>query len=110
MGKEEVENIERLEMMEERFGVSIEGVFAEYETLDCGSNYLYVRGEIQAVNGTKLEKSLFVVITAYNAKGQVIATESNYFSADDFFGLSPIDICADIIEKPVKIRIYPKNF
>ncbi len=107
--KEEIENIERLEMMEEKFGVSLEGIYAEFETVDDDSHYVNVRGEIQAVNGTKLEESLDIIITAYNAEGKVIATSNAYFDEDDFFGLSPFDICVDIIEKPVKIRIYPKK-
>ncbi len=107
--KEEIENVERLEMMEEKFGVSLEGVYAEYETVGSDSHYINVRGEIQAVNGTKLEESLDVIITAYNDSGKVIATGSDRFDTDEFFGLSPFDICTEIIEKPVKIRIYPKN-
>lgn len=107
--KKEIENVERLEMMEEKCGVSIEGVFAVFEEHDADSRYLTVTAEIQAVSGTTIEESIDVIITAYNSEGKVIATGSDYIDANDFFSLSPIDICIDIIEKPVKIRIYPKK-
>jgi hypothetical protein len=109
MGKKtEIDNVERLEMMEEKCGVTLDGVYAEYEVLGDDSNYVNVRGEIQATNGTTIDESIDIIITAYNSDGKVIATGNAYFDADDFFGISPFDICTDIIDKPVKIRIYPK--
>jgi len=106
--KEAIENIERLEMMEEKCGVSIDGAYAVFEEVDVDSRYVTVNAEIQAVSGTTIDESIDVIFTAYNAEGKIIATGSDYFDADDFFGLSPINFCADIIEKPAKIRIYPK--
>jgi hypothetical protein len=108
MGKEEIINIERLEMMEEKFGVSIDGAYAEFEENDVDSRYITITGEIQAVSGSTIDESIDVIFTAYNAEGKVIATGSRYFPADEFFGLSPFEFCESVIEKPTKIRIYPK--
>jgi hypothetical protein len=109
MGKKtEIKNVERLEMMEDKCGVTLDGIYAEYESIDTDSNYVNVRGEIQAKSGTKIDESLDIIITAYNSDGKVIATSSQEFDADNFFGISPFDICTGIIEKPVKIRVYPK--
>lgn len=106
--KTEFENIERLEMMEDKCGVTLDGVYAEYEVIDRDSKYISVRGEIQATNGTTINKSLSIVVTAYNGNGKVIATGSDYFDADNFFGISSFDITTKVIDKPTKIRIYPK--
>lgn len=108
--KEEIENIERLEMMEEKCGVCLDGIYAEFEVLTDDLFFIHVRGEVQSVNGTTLEGNLSVTMVAYNTKGKVIATHSEHFNEDDFFGLSPFQLSTTIIEKPVKIRIYPKNF
>jgi hypothetical protein len=108
--KEEIENVERLEMMEEKCGVSIDGVYAVFWEYDDGydERYLCITGEIQAVSGTTIDKNIDVVFTAYNAEGKVIATGGNCFDADDFFCLSPFEFQINVIEKPAKIKIYPK--
>lgn len=109
MGKSvEIENIERLEIMEEKFGVSIEGAFAEFEFVN-ESGYLRVNGEIQATNGITIENDIVVAITAYSGSGKVILSTSCCFYAEDFFGLDSFSTFDTIIEKPVKIRIYPKK-
>ncbi len=106
--KEEIKNIERLEMMEDKLDITLEGIYAEYETIEKDDKYLCVRGEIRAVKELQLQENIEIIVTAYNAEGKVIATGSEFFSAKKFFGLSPFDICVDIIEKPVKVRVYPK--
>ena len=110
MGKKtEIVNVERLEMMEEKYGVSIEGVYAEYEIVGEDSFYINVRGEIQSINGTQLDESIDIIVTAYDTEGKVTATGGTTLDAEEFFGISPFDICTDIIDKPTKIRIYPKS-
>jgi len=107
MSREEMKNIERLEIMEEKLNVSIEGIYAKYAKYDEDSRYITVTGEIHASSGTTIEEDIEIIVTAYNSEGKVIATASDYIYADDFFALSPIEICLDVIEKPTKIRVYP---
>lgn len=107
MGKPiEIDNIERLEMMEEKFGISIEGVFAEFNN---EHSTLEVKGEIQATNGTTIDDDIDLQVTAYNSSGKVILSTSRSFYAEDFFGVDSFSTYDDIIEKPTKIRIYPKK-
>ncbi len=107
MGKPiEIDNIERLEMMEEKFGISINGVFAEF---DNENSILEVKGEIQATNGTAIDDDIELQVSAYNSSGKVILSTSHPFCAEDFFGIDSFSTYNNIIEKPAKIRIYPKK-
>ena len=101
-------NIERLEMMEENCGVSLDGVYAEYERISGNDQRISVLGEVQSVGGTTIKDNIKLVMTAFNEDGNVIATTYTYFLAHKFFGISSFDLHEDVIEKPVKIRIYPE--
>lgn len=101
--KTEITNVERLEIMEDKYGVTLDGIFVEYEV-----GYLSVRGDIQAINGATINQSLEIVMTAYNRSGKVIQTASEYFDVDTFFAISPFSFWCEVIEKPEKVRVYPK--
>lgn len=109
MGKTAIQAIEKMQAMEEKFGVSLEGLYAEYDDVDVDAKYLNVRGEIIAKNGSGIPEDIEIVMTAYNVNGQVISTASVYIDAENFFGISPFEFCQDIIEMPVKVRVYPKK-
>ena len=111
--KEQVVNIERLEIMEEKFGITLEGLNAQIKHWDSDSGNmpdLNIYGEIHAANGTGIEESVEIVATAFDTDGKVIVTGSVYINKEDFFALENIDIAMmDIISIPVKVRVYPKK-
>lgn len=107
MAKEELKSVERLEMMEEKIGVNFTGVYAEYERFDQEGQYITVRGEVVAINATTIEDDIRIVMTAYNNDGKVICSGEVWILAENFFGISPFCFSESVIEKPVKIRVYP---
>ncbi len=110
--KEQIENIERLEIMEEKFGITIEGLNAQisfYEDSDYMPD-VEIYGEIHAVNGTGIDDDIEIVATAFDRDGKVIGTTTDYIEKEDFFALQSLDITiSDVSSKPAKIRVYPKK-
>lgn len=107
--KQQLNNIERIETMEEKLGISIEGLNAEIEDLD-GDKTVYIYGEVFSTSGKNIASDIEIVATAFNKEGKVIGIERTYFDSDNFFALQPLEmIFMDIIDKPEKIRIYPKK-
>ena len=101
--------IERLEAFEERCGIRLEALFA---FIDGGAPIiLRVNGELHPREGTKLQKSIRLRVDAYDTAGRLVATESESFDCDDFFGFQSFSIlhigCPT--ERISKIRVYP-NF
>ena len=52
--KVEIENIEQMDLMEENCGISLSGLYAEYEEIDKDSRYINVLGELYSKNGFEL--------------------------------------------------------
>lgn len=111
--KEQIENLERLEIMEEKFGVVLQGLNAEMSYFDDDEYMpnLNIYGEIHAANGTGIDQDIEIMVTAFDQDGKVIGNSSECIEKDDFFVLQAIDIMiSDISSKPAKIRIYPKKY
>ena len=108
-----VQNIERLEIMEGKYGVSFVGLNAMYDTnnsingIPCANVEVY--GEIHSINGAGILESIDVIATAYDSTGKVLGTGSERITADKFFVLCPIKFHFKIIDfqEPSKLRIYP---
>jgi hypothetical protein len=113
MSKERIENLEHLEIMEDKFGISIEGLYAEIERWDDLPGQLpnvNIYGEVHASNGTGINENICIVATAFNKEGKVIGASEAHIYQEDFFAIEPLQILInDIVEKPSKIRIYPKK-
>ena len=111
MSKEQIENLERLEIMEDKFGIYIEGLYAEitqWEDVELPDLAIY--GEVHASNGTGINENICIVATAFNKEGKVIGAGEAHIYQEDFFAIEPLTIFINyIIEKPSKIRIYPKK-
>jgi len=101
--------IERLEALEDRFGLSLSGLSAFYEQLRDDNN-LTISGDIHAKTGTTISQEICIQFVAYDSSERVIGTAEMYISPLRFFGL---DTFAILIEPSVsdvaKIRIYPKK-
>ena len=59
--------IERLEVFEERLGVTLDNLSAFVQGSDDGSGdgFLHVYGELQTRNGTELQKNVELIAAAY---------------------------------------------
>jgi hypothetical protein len=112
--KESFENIERLEIMEDRYGITFEGLNIEIEADDTyGCTDLFracIYAEIHSVNGTNINDDLQIVATAFNKEGKVIGATSASIYKVNFFAVEELGIrIGKMIEKPAKIRVYPRK-
>lgn len=101
--------IERLDVLEERLGVSIENLYVK---IPPDYSYLRIMGELHSATGTTLSEWTKVVAVVYDSEGRVIATNENFFFEDKFFGFDVIDIGMrgdDIALRAHKIRVFPKT-
>ena len=101
---------ERLEVFEERAGVTIQGLSAFIQDQGEGDVVLRVCGEIQTRDGTQLRQDVELIIAVYDSCGRIIGTSSCNYYAETFFALETIN---DVIFLPIKevskIRVYPKK-
>jgi len=108
--KQEItKNIERLELLEEKFGIAISGLYANYETGNSAYPHIVkINFDLTSLSGGKLERSFKVLASAYNSAGQLLRTESTRIDADDFMGFCPVSITLyDLDQPPEKIRLFP---
>lgn len=116
MSKFKIDNIERVELMENKCGVRLDALYAEYSIYDDDPDqYITVYGEIHAIEGASVSDDFKIVFTVHNSDGKVIAkNDYETFNANDFIGLLPFEasILFELNEgsKPVKIKIYPTKY
>jgi hypothetical protein len=105
-----IKRIERLEVFEERLGVSIQKISLK---LNEGWIWATLYCELHAINGTSIEDSLNLECVLYDNEGSIIDKESSYINANNFFGFELIKLTftGDIskAQQVSKIRIYPKK-
>jgi ankyrin repeat protein len=101
--------IERLELLEEKFGIAISGLYANYETGNPAFPHIVkINFDLSSLSGGKLERSFKMLASAYNSAGQLLQTESIRIDADDFMGFSPVSITLYHLDQaPEKIRLFP---
>ena len=108
MHKKQLVCIERLEIMEDKFGVTFEGLNAEIDQ-DESILTLNVYGEMHPTNGTSIKQDLAITVTAFDSEGKIIAITETTVYEEKFFALENFHMqIYDITSKPVKIRVYPK--
>ncbi len=102
--------VERLEAFEERLGVYVVGLRAATSASDW-ANTVSVNGELHPADGTGLEKDIEVFADILDRNGRVIATESQSFEREEFFGFQTLSFQI-YLQVPLgqihKIRLYPK--
>jgi hypothetical protein len=97
--------VERTKSMEQRLGISIQGVYANYE-----DEYLTVNFELHVEGGGQLAQDISIVAAAYDAAGRVIATQSYFFQAENVFGFVVGSIVQMVgSQSSSKIRLYPQK-
>lgn len=105
MEKDITNIVERFEAFEERLGITLEGVFAKIN--DDGE--LTVCGEVYAVDGTKINEDIDLIVSLHDASGRVIYRDHHYILASKFYGFESFKIIFYDTSLPVsKVRLYPK--
>lgn len=100
-------NVERLELIEEKLGINITGIYAFFKTLDGGRFYIGVNFDVSSSNGEPLKQSISIRATAYNEIGQAIGMSSTSVNNDDFLGFDSKSIIFLTDQPPEKIRLFP---
>ncbi len=110
MTSQKIATIERLEMLEEKFGISLNGVYAEIYGPDDHENWtLKVNGEILALNGGELENDFSLKMSAFNSVGDCVETNDLNISAELFFGIDIFSFyCGWVSTGDIqKVRVFP---
>ena len=109
--KEITEIIERLELLEEKFGIAISGIYASCEETPwnrpTGDYRVIVNFDISSLNGDALARSLHICASAYNSAGQLLSKQQSHIDKDDFAGFASIDITLYLDQMPERIRLFP---
>lgn len=104
--------IERLEVFEDRVGIRLEALFANWDdSFAPPLSYLTVTGEVHPKEGATIHNDSSLVADIYDTAGRLVAHNKKYLYAEKFFGFEPFSIIVRI-ECPnlqiFKIRLYPK--
>lgn len=109
--KQEItKNVERLELLEEKFGITLSGLYASCEarTWDAPVSYgLTINFDVASPTGAELGRSFSIRASAYNSAGQLLGTESAGIYKDDFLGFASMSITLYVDQAPEKIRLFP---
>lgn len=109
--KQEITNIiERLELLEEKFGIALSGVYATCEPRTWSTPLEYgvtINCDVSSASGGGLARNFNVRASAYNAAGQMIGTTSSYISKDNFIGFESISMTLYLDQPPEKVRLFP---
>lgn len=102
--------IERLEVFEERLGVSLESLSAFVQDVEGMGIYLRVRGEVRTREGTQLKEDCKLEVTVFDASQRIIGTMSYPFYVKNFFGFETFQIQISLpLNQVSKVRIHPKK-
>jgi hypothetical protein len=100
-----VDRIERLEMIEERLGVRLDKLTADWTP---ASGNIRVWAELYAVSGMTLSRNVMIVTTAYDEDGRIIGSSRCPYLADQFAGFATYCIHVPCPALPAKVRVYPE--
>ncbi len=109
--KLEITNIvERLELLEEKFGIAISALYASCYYQSYGTppyHEVKINFDVTSLSGRELERSFNISASAYNAAGQLLDTSSTYINNEEFMGFGPGSILCHLDQAPAKIRLFP---
>jgi len=98
--------IERMEPVEDRMGVRLQGLIASaYE--DVPENTIDVSGEMCSTAGGELERALAIQIVAHNAVGQVVGLGEVLFWPASFTGYIAFSKIVRCKVPPTRIKVVP---
>lgn len=108
------DRIERLEVFEERAGVSFEALYCTIDNNDHwshGNYHVDFRGELHSSTGTTIQNDISVVLTVYDTAGRVLDTNSEWIDSDTFFGFEVLDMTLRVppTAQIGRVRVFPKK-
>ena len=98
--------IERLPIVEQRFGVSLAGLYAYGD-----GEYIYVNGELRSER--TLDADLEVVANLYDAGGRMLGAMEHIVSVFNFIGFDSFSMLQDLDEDQphvTRILLFVKKF
>lgn len=104
------EIVERLELLEEKLGISLNGLYASIEPRAWASPPdfgLCINFDVLSTGGESLSESFYIRATAYNEAGQVVGKDDVFIHNVDFSGFDSKSINMVAAQRPVKIRLFP---
>lgn len=112
-GKSEITNIvERLELLEDKFGIVISGLYASCDSRPYNippDHVVIINFDINSLAGGELERNLQINASAYNTAGQLLSTD-NVFIIKNFIGFESKKISfMSLDQAPTKIRLFPSS-
>lgn len=96
--------VERMEILEERAGISFQSIYAIYEK-SLGEFAVKVNFDI--VGPTPLANNVRPTVSLYNALGQLLDTRSTFIAQSDFIGIASFSIEMRCAQPPRKVRLFP---
>jgi hypothetical protein len=112
MATDVTELVERLDVFEDRVGVSFEALFCtiDDEPDSDGEYKIELHGELHNSAGTTLDDDIEIVLSAYDTAGRVLATTTEYLTAESFFGFEVLDMSLWVPTAHIlRIRLFPKR-
>jgi hypothetical protein len=100
------QTIERLEVLEEKFGVNLKKINI---LINDYSTSLSVLGEIHAIKGDTIPKDVKVSVSLYNIDGELLKSSQCHFYSKRFFAFDTFDVSLSIDEfadEIAKILVY----
>jgi len=108
MKKDISEKVEKMESIEKKLGIKISGIYCEMEFED-NEYKVSLSAEVTAEDDA-LENSIEIKMAVYDEKNRVVAEESTTLYEDDFSGFDTLNLSVyNLIQKPEKIKIFPKK-
>lgn len=108
--KQEISKIiERLELLEEKFGIAISGLYATCELNTWRIPHYHeikINFDVASSMGIELDRSFSICASAYNSTGQLLGAESTKIYKDDFLGFASMSITFHVDQSPEKIRLF----
>jgi hypothetical protein len=103
------EIVERLELIEEKLGVRFDGIYATQAKRSWENPIDFLVEVNFDVVGTEdtLKRSFRPTLSAYNAAGQLLNTNTSFIGNNNFLGIESIKIQLLCAEAPVRLRLYP---
>lgn len=113
-GKSEITNIvERLELLEDKFGIVISGLYASCDSRPYNippDHVVIINFDVNSLAGGELERNLQINASAYNTAGQLLSTDNVFIIKENFIGFESKKISFwSLDQAPTKIRLFPSS-
>lgn len=110
--KEITHLVERLELIEEKFNISIEGIYAtccfyDLKSFTISSYEVELKFDVIG-NGIALDRNFSIRANVYNTQSQLLGTQTTFIRKDQFVGFATQKINISVNQFPMKLRLFPE--